>query len=182
MAVVPPGVGAGVLTAGIGASPYLAAGMSAPGKAMKAAEKEAAHRVTTPGSYGLTEAQKRSMIADTVRAMTQQTKETLGDIGRTARAKGALAGGQALQAVGQVGRGVASGVAQAGGKIAELSSQVAQQQKAADIAAVQNAYQRRVAQLKDWLQPGLEKATTTMGLATAGDLAGGVGEATDITA
>lgn len=159
---------------------YALAGRSKPGKAMRAEEDLAAGRLGTPGAYGLSEAQKRSMTSDVVQAqrggaggLTEQSKS----IERTARAQGPFGGGRATQALGQLGQAEAAGAAKAGGQAAALSSQVAQQQKATDIAAVQNAYLRRIRQYENWVEPALIAAGTGAAQAAGGQQAAGAVQA-----
>ena len=155
---------------------YGIAGLSKPGRAMRKEEKLAAKRLDTPGAYGLSEAQKRSMISDVVQSQRGGAgglTEQAAAIERTARAQGPFGGGRATQALGQLSQAEAGGAAQAGGPAAALSSQVAQQQKATDLAAVQNAYQRRVGQYKDWVEPALMAAASGGAQAVGGQVAAG---------
>jgi len=167
-----PAIGSAAAAAGLEGitrgSPYIAADLEHPGA--KKQEKLAEKRLDTPGAYGLSDAQKRSMISDVVRAqrsgeggLTAQAEE----IERTARAQGPFGGGRALQATGALNQAGASGAAQAGGRAAELSSQVAQQQKATDVVAVQAAYDRALEKWKNILPPALEKGTTAFGMKRA---------------
>lgn len=153
------GAGSTALTQG---SPYIAADLEHPGA--KRQEKLAEERLITPGAYGLSDAQKRTMISDVVRAqrsgeggLTAQAEE----IERTARAQGPFGGGRALQATGELSRADAAGTAQIGGKAAELSSQVAQQQKATDVAAVNAAYDKALEKYKTIIYPAADEGKAT---------------------
>ena len=177
MSVLGTALAIGAVTAAVKGAGHGAARLSKGGRAMAAQEKAARERLQTPGAYGLSGAQKRSMVSDVTQAqrggeggLTAQAEANE----RTARAQGPFGGGRATQALGQLGQAEAAGTAKAGGQVAALSSQVAQQQKATDTATIANALARRTAALQDVLGSAAQAGTTAYGQALQAETAEGL--------
>lgn len=176
---IPLAVGLGVAGATLAAKgvKHLAASRSDAGKALKQYEGEAAERLSEGGYKGLSDAQKRQMIMQSVKAQRAGEGGTAAmseAITRTQRAQGPFGAGQVTAQRGAIAKAEGAGAAKAGGQAAQLSSQLAQQQKAADTAAVIAAYNRKLGQLQELvedpvaagLQAGVEQAT---GLTAGGE-------------
>ena len=146
------------------------------GKALRQSEKEAAERLQEGGYQGLSDVQKRKMIGDVLKAQqtgqggTGALKE---EIKRTERAKGPLGSGQTQKQLDMIARAEGAAAAQAGGQAALVSTQGAQQQKAADIAAVTNAYNRRLGIAKELIEDPVKAGMSAYGQQSAGLTAGG---------
>ena len=174
------GIAAGVTALAKGAK-HVAANRSAAGKALKQHEKEAAERLGKP-YQGLSDVQKRKMIGDVVKA--QQTGQggtgaLTEEIKRTERAKGPLGSGQTQAQLGAITQAEGATAAQAGGQAALVSTQAAQQQKAADAAAVMNAYNRKLGQYKEMIEDPVT-AGLTAGMTQSAGLTKGGSVAADI--
>ena len=143
---------AGAAAAAVPLSIYGALGQTEAGKGLKGIEEEAFKRRKSR-RYGKSAAELDAEAGRQQRSAEQALTSPLAEIERTERSQGALGGGRATERTGQVAKALLAGRAQIGSALAQLSSEEARRQRSADIAAIQNAWLRRLNILKDIITP-----------------------------
>lgn len=175
MGPITAGLIAGGVTLAAKGAKHAVTGMSGTGKALRQSEKEAAERLGKP-YQGLSDVQKRKMIGDVLKAhQTGQsgTGALKEEIKRTGRMRGPLGSGQTQAQLDAIMRAEGATAAQAGGQTALVSTQSAQQQKAADDVAVKNAYNRKLGRNTELIEDPAKAGLAAYGQQSAGLTKGG---------
>jgi hypothetical protein len=147
---LPVGAGVGQVALGVveRGLPHALAGLTKSGRAVKEAEEQAAKRLETR-QFGPGEAEQAAKRLIQERFAEQATDPAKQELTRAARGQGAFGGGKLTEQLKAFGESIAKGRAKIGEALARQSSEQARVAEQTDLAAVQQAYVRRLNQYLD---------------------------------
>lgn len=153
-------------------APYIAAGLSESGKALREDEKLQAQKLRER-SFGPSEVVQQARLRRQTRQLEQALAPAVEGAERTARAQGPFGGGQLTEQTGQIAESVATGQSQIGAELQAMSSKEAKDEERQARSAVQNAWLRRVGMIQDIIGGQGPGAGMIRGLGIAEEIASG---------